>query len=254
MPAFLLACAMGFAVTGGPGCVTYRGARCHIRAAEPMPSAPSAFEVTLPKPLGLVLEESEGTAVIVAEVLDTGSAAEDAQIQPGIELLAVNGEACTSFECAMDLITGGADSVVLTFQAPDDGAHGADGEVGGDQPRLQLDLSAQDDDVDESPVAAPPVTITVEQQGKGDVRIDAPKGAILRSVLIDNQVDVYTLVGKMTNCGGVGQCGTCIVDVVSGECSPRRPVEDRKLKGKPASLRLACQTTAEGDVRLRTKP
>eukprot|EP00166_Cyanidium_caldarium_P001408 ctg_1721.g408 len=31
-----------------------------------------------------------------------------------------------------------------------------------------------------------------------------------------NNVDVYTLRGKLTNCGGGGQCGTCVVDVVEG--------------------------------------
>ena len=34
-------------------------------------------------------------------------------------------------------------------------------------------------------------------------------GANLREKAVQNQVDIYTLKGKLVNCGGYGQCGTC---------------------------------------------
>ena len=81
-------------------------------------------------------------------------------------------------------------------------------------------------------------------------------GANLRLKAMENGIDLYTLVGKMTNCGGYGQCGTCIVEVVEGaeNLSPRTEVEERKLKKKPASYRLACQTLVNGAVTIVTKP
>ena len=84
----------------------------------------------------------------------------------------------------------------------------------------------------------------------------AADGANLRIKALEKQIDLYTLMGKMMNCGGYGQCGTCIVEVV--ECmenlSPRTDAENRILKKKPDSYRLACQTLVNGPVSIKTKP
>ncbi len=82
------------------------------------------------------------------------------------------------------------------------------------------------------------------------------EGANLRLKALENGVDLYTFMGKMTNCGGYGQCGTCIVEVVDGmeNLSPRTEVENRKLKKKPENYRLACQTLVNGPVSVITKP
>jgi ferredoxin len=81
-------------------------------------------------------------------------------------------------------------------------------------------------------------------------------GANLREKMLQNNIDLYTFKGKMMNCGGYGQCGTCIVEIVEGmeNLSPRTDVENRKLKKKPASYRLACQTLVHGAVSVKTKP
>ncbi|MGB8702723.1 MAG: 2Fe-2S iron-sulfur cluster-binding protein [Thermosynechococcaceae cyanobacterium] len=81
-------------------------------------------------------------------------------------------------------------------------------------------------------------------------------GANLRQKALENRVDLYTLKGKITNCGGYGQCGTCIVNVVEGadQLSPRTDFENRKLKRKPDTYRLACQTLVNGSVAVETKP
>jgi ferredoxin len=84
----------------------------------------------------------------------------------------------------------------------------------------------------------------------------AADGANLRIKALENGIDIYTTWGKMMNCGGYGQCGTCIVEIVEGmeNLSPRTPVEDKKLKKKPANYRLACQSLVNGSVNVVTKP
>jgi ferredoxin len=89
-----------------------------------------------------------------------------------------------------------------------------------------------------------------------DREVIAADGANLRFKALENGIDLYTLMGKMMNCGGYGQCGTCIVEIVEGmeNLSPRTEVENRKLKKKPDSYRLACQTLVNGSVSVKTKP
>ena len=81
-------------------------------------------------------------------------------------------------------------------------------------------------------------------------------GANLRVKAVENGIDIYKLVGKMVNCGGIGQCGTCIVQIAEGmeNLSPRTEFEQRKLKRKPETYRLACQTLVNGSVDVITKP
>ncbi|OUL35558.1 iron ABC transporter substrate-binding protein [Nostoc sp. T09] len=91
---------------------------------------------------------------------------------------------------------------------------------------------------------------------KENKEVVAADGANLRLKAIQNGIDIYTLIGKMTNCGGYGQCGTCIVEIVEGieNLSPRTDVENRKLKKKPENYRLACQSLVNGPVSVVTKP
>lgn len=84
----------------------------------------------------------------------------------------------------------------------------------------------------------------------------AANGANLRIKAIENGIDIYKFMGKMMNCGGYGQCGTCVVEIVEGieNLSPKTDVEQRKLKKKPESYRLACQALVQGSVSIKTKP
>lgn len=90
---------------------------------------------------------------------------------------------------------------------------------------------------------------------KENREVVAADGANLRLQALQNNIDIYTFKGKMFNCGGYGQCGTCIVEVVEGmeNISPRTPVEDKKLQKKP-HYRLACQALVNGPVSVVTKP
>jgi ferredoxin len=91
---------------------------------------------------------------------------------------------------------------------------------------------------------------------KENQEVVAADGANLRIKALENGIDLYTLYGKMMNCGGYGQCGTCIVQINEGmeHLSPHTPVENRKLKKKPANYRLACQTLVNGPISVVTKP
>jgi ferredoxin len=91
---------------------------------------------------------------------------------------------------------------------------------------------------------------------KENKEVIAADGANLRLKAVQNDIDIYTLFAKMTNCGGYGQCGTCVVEIVEGieNLSPRTDVENRKFKKKPANYRLACQTLVNGSVSVVTKP
>ncbi len=84
----------------------------------------------------------------------------------------------------------------------------------------------------------------------------AADGANLREKAMQNGIDLYTLKGKLMNCGGYGQCGTCIVEIAAGmeNLSPRTEVEQRKLRKYPESYRLSCQTLVNGPVQVVTKP
>ncbi|MEB3293122.1 MAG: 2Fe-2S iron-sulfur cluster-binding protein [Synechococcales bacterium] len=98
-----------------------------------------------------------------------------------------------------------------------------------------------------------PTSIKFVAEGK---EVVAASGANLRLKAIENEIDLYTLMGKMMNCGGYGQCGTCVVDIVEGaeHLSPRTEVEERRFRNKPSTYRLACQTLVNGAIAVQTKP
>ena len=91
---------------------------------------------------------------------------------------------------------------------------------------------------------------------KEDKEIITAMGANLRTKAVQNGIDIYTWKGKLTNCGGYGQCGTCVVEIVEGmeNLSPKTDFEKRRLKKKPDNYRLACQTLVNGAVSVNTKP
>ncbi|MGF1478807.1 MAG: 2Fe-2S iron-sulfur cluster-binding protein [Cyanophyceae cyanobacterium] len=91
---------------------------------------------------------------------------------------------------------------------------------------------------------------------KEEKEVVAADGANLREKALQNNIDIYKLKGKLFNCGGYGQCGTCIVEIVEGmeNLSEKTEVEKRKLKKKPDSYRLSCQTLVQGPVSVKTKP
>lgn len=127
---------------------------------------------------------------------------------------------------------------------------------------VNSNLQSANDDLlsTESEMVQEPPTPTFQSASitfvKEDKVVFATQGANLRLKAIENNVDLYTFTGKMMNCGGYGQCGTCIIEVVEGmeNLSSRTDVENRKLKKKPETYRLACQALVNGPVSVKTKP
>jgi ferredoxin len=121
------------------------------------------------------------------------------------------------------------------------------------QPASGLSASSQP----EIPAAPKFVAGTNIKFAKEDQEVMASSGANLRTKAIENGIDLYTMMGKMMNCGGYGQCGTCVIEVVEGleNLSPRTAIEIKRFKNKPDNYRLACQSTMQGGpVTVITKP
>ena len=82
-------------------------------------------------------------------------------------------------------------------------------------------------------------------------------GENLREVALREGIELYGLKGKLGNCGGCGQCITCFVDVEGASPSaltPRTAVEEKKLRGRPQSWRLACQALVQESLVVLTRP
>ncbi|GIL80902.1 hypothetical protein Vretimale_9396 [Volvox reticuliferus] len=109
--------------------------------------------------------------------------------------------------------------------------------------------------------STPTIQLNIQTKEGPTVSVAVESGDILRTVLMAEKIDLYTTWGKIWQCGGGGNCGTCIVDVREGAdlLSERTQAEKKKLAGKPATWRLACQTRVgdgenTGAVAIATKP
>lgn len=98
-------------------------------------------------------------------------------------------------------------------------------------------------------------TVKVMQKDRCTL-VEVDNNTDLRRALLDANVDLYTLGGKLRNCGGAGQCGTCLLAVEDGmyNMNGRTAKEQFLLEDKPDSWRLACRTKVHGDCTVRTKP
>ncbi|KAJ8909008.1 hypothetical protein NDN08_005707 [Rhodosorus marinus] len=93
-----------------------------------------------------------------------------------------------------------------------------------------------------------PSTVTFKGQ-KIAVNSEPGKWTSMRTILIRSGVSPHNGQSSWFNCRGLGTCGTCAVEVVSGEVLPakRSYREDMRLKFPPHhnsdKLRLCCQMT-----------
>ena len=58
--------------------------------------------------------------------------------------------------------------------------------------------------------AEPVPTIRFEQEGQ---QVGCIEGANLRKAALDAGVNPYKSLNNLNNCSGVGQCGTCVMEV-----------------------------------------
>ncbi len=82
-------------------------------------------------------------------------------------------------------------------------------------------------------------------------------GENLREIALREGMQLYGFKGTIGNCGGVGQCLTCFVSIESqndGALSPLTEIEKIKLRNRPNTWRLACQSIIKSSLVVLTKP
>lgn len=110
--------------------------------------------------------------------------------------------------------------------------------------------------------------------------IEVPAGSNLRKEALKAGINLYqgingfgASINKFVNCHGLGQCGSCRVNIVKGaeNAAPMGTFEKLRFKGltipEPLALsacfafigneetmRLACLTTVNGDMEVETGP
>jgi ferredoxin len=98
---------------------------------------------------------------------------------------------------------------------------------------------------------------------KEGIEIEAPVGANLRRVALQNGISVYPPLNRWLNCHGLGSCGTCRVLLKNGTAANATPAgwwERLRLSlsffaiGHEAEIRLACRTKIRGDLAVETRP
>lgn len=208
--------------------------------------------VELEKPLGMILEEvEEGAAkgVKVEELAESGSAfaSEYKDSLVGLKVARVMGEDVSSleFDDVMARIIDAPSSVKIDFvELHVSGAVATEG---------QSERSSEETS-EASFVVGTPVTITVIQEGKDTVDIEAKVGDNLRKTLLENEIELYRgLKKKLGNCGGVGQCTYCAVDFKESlGWEERSEYEEGKI-GKYPNARLACMNNIQGPATIRVQ-
>jgi len=186
-------------------------------------------KISVKKPLGLVLEEivpGKPKGVYVAECGD-GSAKATGKVYAGLCLIKASGIDMRNldFDNALDVLISlpANDPIELVFA----------------DPRL---------------VAKGPAILNVTTITGQKVVIKCLKGQVMRDVLMNTGIEIYDMKGKLTNCGGGGSCGTCVVDVIAEDWEPRADYEAKRLKKYKESCRLSCSTIIEGDADIIVKP
>ena len=199
------------------------------------------LDLSLEKPLGLLLEEVEEgqpKGVKVEELSEAGSAyaSEYASDLVGLKVARVMGQDVTSlsFDDVMDCIIEAPSPVQISFE---------------------YDIVSVEDEVASFAIGTP-VTLQVIQDSTTKT-INAKVGDNLRKTLLDNNIELYRgLKKKLGNCGGGGQCTFCAVDFVEEECEgwvARSEYEDTKLNKKSATARLACLNNIQGPATIRVE-
>lgn len=180
--------------------------------------------VELTKPLGAVLEETAAGGVAVEDIVEGGSAMETGLLKKRDRLLDISGTDVSgaSFDEVMEVLGGAEDPLTLSVSR---------GVIVKKKRAVQ---------------AAP--YLTIEGGNSGEVM----QGVILRTAIQQSGSELYRGMDKLTNCGGVGQCRSCVVEVLEGgeNLSPITDAEKKMLAKKGPSYRLACQAFVNGDVKI----
>lgn len=86
-----------------------------------------------------------------------------------------------------------------------------------------------------------------------DKTIEGEVGQDLRTILLENDIDIYLGIWKLINCHGHGTCGSCRIEVTEGEEGMSDCSRYQRIRAG-AGRRLACQTRIYRDATIRTLP
>ena len=224
--------------------------------------------VTLPKPLGIILEENgekktDAMGVKVVDIDPEGSAAGSGKVEVGMVLKSVDGFDVTRvpFDAVMNVVIDAESPVELCFLPVGVEVDAAAPAAAPAAPAAEEaeEVEGPPAPAEEAPAAPTGPVRVVVVDGSEESSFEVEADFILRKELLANKASLNDMMGKITNCNGAGQCGTCKVELLAGEesCTPRTAAEEQKLRGKPASWRLACQTVVEtpgAELKVRVKP
>lgn len=104
------------------------------------------------------------------------------------------------------------------------------------------------------------VTLCFEQAGE-QRRVRVKRGSNLRKALLKAGISPHNK-SRVVSCQGFGTCGTCAVQLegMDGAEAPIEPSEPGRIENwrlgfpphdQDSGLRLACQLTVNGDLRIR---
>lgn len=197
------------------------------------------LQVTLEKPLGMILEEVEegqASGVFVKELAEEGSAVASSYKDQlvGLKLATVMDQDVTAleFDGVMDQLIAAPSPVSLEFI---------------------VESSEQGEEaVEEFEIGMTVAIKVLEDSDTKETVIEGKVGDNLRKTLLDNNVQVYKgLKQTLGNCGGGGQCTFCAADFVESEgWLERSDYEDQKLKKSP-NARLTCLNNIQGPATIR---
>ncbi len=95
----------------------------------------------------------------------------------------------------------------------------------------------------------PKVTITNDETGESKT-FRAGLGANLRQAALYADVEIYKGMNKMTNCRGMGFCGTCLIEVEPME-NVRNHTFIEKLHKVAPNQKLGCRAKVYGDITVK---
>jgi hypothetical protein len=218
--------------------------------------------LSLEKPLGLVLEESDDGlgGAVVAGVNEGGSAhrlpSSTKESLLGLKISSVMGVDVSrlSFDDVMDAIVGAPSPVDVSLRVPTSSDAATTTTTTSAAPPPVYEAGAVVDIVVQQPNASP---------SKPDIIIKARVGDNLRKTLLsDPRIELYRgLKKKLGNCGGGGQCGFCAVELIDdspggvggGAWGTRSDYEAKKIgRNGGEGFRLACMNNIAGPATVRT--
>jgi len=184
--------------------------------------------ISIPRPFGLELEEiGKSKGVYVSALSDSAKAKTAGVLYPGLMLLSAGGVDLknSDFDAVMDVLS-----------------------------NLPMDKNIDLVFVDMQSVSRGPAVLSIKTEAGQKIIAKCLKGQVLRDVLLGVGVEIYDVKGKLTNCGGGGSCGTCVVDVKAADWEPRPDFEAKRLKKYSETARLSCNTVVEGDAEIIIRP